>query len=68
MFNVNLIEKLKLIFNFSKKTKDKRKAGVIDEGKESLYINCEGTGPDAGLINKGKRNKFVNSKWNASKK
>jgi len=34
MFNFNLIEKIKLVFNFSKKTKDERGDSVIDEGKK----------------------------------
>ena len=68
MLNFNLIEKLKVVLPFGKKNNDKRKVGVLEEGKDSLYVNCEGVGPDGGLINKGKRNKFINSRWRASKK
>lgn len=50
-------------YKIKKQTKDTRKAGVIDEGINSTYINCEGIGPDAGLINKGKGLKSINSKW-----
>lgn len=46
-----------------KETSDTRKAGVIDEGIDSTYINCEGVGQDAGLISKGKGLKSINSKW-----
>lgn len=66
MFKFNLIEKLKLVFNFRKIDKnniDYRRAGVIDEGKYSTYENCVGIGPDAGIINKGKCTKMINSKW-----
>jgi len=68
MFNFNLIEKIKLVFNFNKKSKDVKRYGVIDEGKDSLYVNCEGVGPDGGLINKGKGNTFINTEWKALKK
>ena len=57
MLNFNLIEQIKLKFNFGKKATEQKKVAVIDEGKDSLYVNCEGIGPDGGLINKGKRNK-----------
>ena len=39
---------------------DTRKAGGIDEGVGSTYINCEGIGPDAGLISKGSGLKSIN--------
>lgn len=66
-FKFNLIEKLKLVFNFNKKASIKR-YGVIEEGEDSLYVNCEGSGPDGGLLNKGKRTKSINTKWVATKK
>lgn len=42
---------------------DQRRAGVIDEGIDTTFIDCEGVGPDAGLISKGKGMKSINSKW-----
>ncbi|MFA6177499.1 MAG: hypothetical protein WC694_01230 [Candidatus Paceibacterota bacterium] len=48
-----------------KESADTRKAGVIDEGINSTYIDCEGAGPDAGLISKGKGLKSINSKWSS---
>jgi len=68
MIHFSLIEKIKLKINFNKKNKDKKRVAVLDEGKDSLYVNCEGVGPDRGLINRGKRNKFINTKWKVSKK
>lgn len=46
-------------------TRDTRKAGVIDEGINSTYENCEGVGQDAGLISKGKGLRSINSKWSS---
>lgn len=45
--------------------KDIRKAGVIDEGVDSTYVNCEGIRSGAGLISKGKGLKSINSKWSS---
>ncbi len=47
----------------AEKNKGKRRAGVIDEGINSTYINCKGVGPDAGLISQGKGLKSINSEW-----
>ena len=68
MLNINLIEKLKISLGFSKRKQDKRSAGVIDEGENGVYMNCAGEGPDAGLINKGKGTKVINSDWSATRK
>lgn len=71
MIRFNLIEKLKLVFHIKrsqKNNKDQRGAGVIDERVDSTYINCEGIGLDAGIINKGKGMRSINSKWTATKK
>ncbi|GEM_PF-4709165 len=51
------------IVKSKKYDKNTKKAGVIDEGIDSTYINSEGVGPDAGLISRGKGLKSINSKW-----
>jgi len=71
MIRFNLIEQLKIIFNIKKPLNnnfDKRKAGVINEGSGTIFDNCVGVGPDAGIINKGKDMKSINSKWIATGK
>ncbi|MBD3331138.1 hypothetical protein GF354_06490 [Candidatus Peregrinibacteria bacterium] len=68
MLNFNLIEKLKITFGGRKSNKsiEQKRVGVIDEGVDATYINCEGIGPDGGLISMGKRMKSINSKWRAT--
>lgn len=71
MIRFNLIEKIKLIFNIkvsNKKAVDSRRAGVLVEGKNSIFVNCKGVGPDAGMIDKGKGTKIINSEWIATGK
>lgn len=65
MFNMNLIEKIKVIVNFVG-NKEKRKAGLFSEGKNALYVNCKGRGPDAGMIDKGKGTKIINGEFEAT--
>lgn len=45
----------------SKNKEDRKRAGVIDEGLNSTYVDCEGIGPDAGLISKGNGLRSINS-------
>ena len=45
--------------------KDIRRAGVIDEGVNTTFIDREGIGPDAGLISKGKGLKSINNTWSS---
>jgi len=69
MFNFNIIKNFKLKFNFSKKhSKDNRRAGVISEGENATFIDCKGIGPDAGIIDKGKKTTSINSEWESSNK
>lgn len=67
MIRLNIIERLKLVFNFNNKLKkDKRSAGIICEGKNATLIKCKGSGPDAGIIDKGENTTFINSKGKVS--
>ena len=71
MIRFNIIEKLKLVFNFKKLNKtdiNQKRVAVIDEGVGTTFINTEGSGPDGGLISKGKGMKSINSKWTATGK
>jgi len=69
MIRFNLIEKLKLVFNFNKnKQKDSPKAGVICEGKNATFIKSKGIGPDAGIIDKGENTTSIDSEWKSENK
>lgn len=50
----------------SKKVNDKRKVGVLLEGRNATLVNCHGEGPDAGLIDKGENNKSIDSNYIAT--
>lgn len=69
MIRFNLIEKLKLVFNFKRSNisnLSKKRVAVIDEGVGTTFINSEGVGPDGGLISRGKDMKSIGSKWTAT--
>ncbi|MDD4661928.1 MAG: hypothetical protein PHG24_01455 [Candidatus Pacebacteria bacterium] len=64
MIRFNLIEKLKLVFTFGKgHKKENLKSGVICEGENATFINSKGSGPDAGMLDKGKNTSSINSEW-----
>lgn len=68
MIRFNLVEKLKIIFNFKKSKADRRMFGIITEGKNATLINCEGSGPDAGIIDKGENTTAINSNFTSTGK
>lgn len=68
MIRFNFIEKIKLIFNFHKNKTDKRMSGVITEGKNATLIDCEASGPDAGIIDRGKNTTAINSNFTSTGK
>lgn len=73
MFNFNLIKNLKIIFKFGHNNKkelsnDHRKVGILVEGKDTTFVDCEGSGPDAGLLDRGENTMAVRSKFIAIKK
>jgi len=56
----------KVYKNKFKVKKETRKTGVLCEGKNATFINCEGVGPDAGMIDKGENTTSIDSKWKAT--
>lgn len=69
MFRFNLIEKLKLVVHIGKtkeQERDLQRVGALDEGIDTTFINCEGVGPDGGLISRGKGLRSINSRWVAT--
>ncbi len=58
----------KIYKNKFKVKKEIRKAGVLCEGKNATFINCEGVGPDAGMIDKGENTTSIDSKWRATRR
>ena len=71
MFNLNIVKNLKIIFKFGKKDKrfsDNKKVGILSEGKNAKFIDCEGCGPDAGLQDKGENTKVVRGKYHSNHK
>lgn len=68
MIRFNLIEKIKLIINSKKGKADKRMFGIITEGKNATFVDCEGRGPDAGIIDKGKNTTAINSNFTSTGK
>lgn len=68
MIRFNLIDKLKIIFNFKKSKTNRRTSGIVTEGKNATFVNCEGSGPDAGIIDKGKNTTAINSNFTSTGK
>ncbi|MDD3006691.1 MAG: hypothetical protein PHX30_03870 [Candidatus Pacebacteria bacterium] len=54
---------LKWIFEKPKNNGDKRKAGILLEGKHAQLNRVIGKGPDAGLIDKGEDSNIANSEF-----
>lgn len=44
---------------------EKVRAGVLNTGENNMFVNCEMSGPDAGMIDKGKNTKVIESKITA---
>ena len=65
MFNVNLIEKLKikipLIFNLGKNKK--KTVGILNEGKNNTFINNKTVGFDIGMHDRGENTQAIDNEF-----
>ena len=72
MFNLNIIKNLKIILKFRKKDKrlsdDNKRVGILTEGKNAKFIDCEDFGSDAGLQDKGENTKVIRGKYHSNYK
>jgi hypothetical protein len=61
MFSFNIIEKLKLVFNFGRK--NKRTVGILNQGKHNTFENNKFYGYDEGIRDQGEDTKAKDNKF-----
>jgi hypothetical protein len=61
MFNFNIIEKFKLVFNIDKKKKES--IGILNKGRDNKFIDNEFNGLDVGIKDEGENTEAKNNKF-----
>jgi len=57
-----------VVGNNKENSKKIQRVGLLEEGKNNKYIDCEMEGPDFGMIDRGENTEVINSKMRSNNK